>query len=153
VNTSAIRYYERIGLLPAPAREYGQRRYDETAIRRLQVIDVAKRAGFTLDDARVLLASGDGTGPAHEHIRDLAQRKLPEVEALIAQAEAMRAWLLTAGGCNCETLDVCGLFEEGAAPHGKTEPEGVDELRLVHVSSGGGVASTCRPVRLSSESG
>jgi MerR family redox-sensitive transcriptional activator SoxR len=128
VNTSAIRYYERIGLLPTPEREYGQRRYDEAAIRRLQVIDVAKRAGFTLDDARVLLAAGDGSSPAHEPIRDLARRKLPEVEALIAQAEAMRAWLQTASDCNCETLDVCALFAEGAGPR-PTEPADVDDLR------------------------
>lgn len=117
---------------PHPHGKYGQRRYDETAIRRLQVIDVAKRAGFTLDDARVLLASGDGAAPAHEHIRDLARRKLPEVEALIAQAEAMRAWLETAGGCNCKTLDVCGLFDEGAAPQAKAGPANV-ELRLTLV--------------------
>jgi MerR family transcriptional regulator, redox-sensitive transcriptional activator SoxR len=133
VNTSAIRYYERISLLPEPDREHGQRRYDEATIRRLQVIDIAKRAGFTLDDARVLLATGDGAAPAHEPIRDLARRKLPEVEALIAQAEAMRAWLLTAGGCNCETLDVCALFEEGAAPRADARPTAVEELRLTHV--------------------
>jgi MerR family redox-sensitive transcriptional activator SoxR len=132
INTSAIRYYERIGLLPAPPREYGQRRYDASAIRRLQVIDVAKRAGFTLDDARVLLASGDGATPAHEHIRDLARRKLPEVEALIAQAEAMRAWLVTAGGCTCETLDVCGLFEDAGRPRAK-QADGAPDPRLTHV--------------------
>jgi MerR family redox-sensitive transcriptional activator SoxR len=132
LNASAIRYYERIGLLPAPKRDYGQRRYDETAIRRLHVIDVAKRAGFSLDDARVLLAAGDGSPPAHEPIRDLARRKLPEVEALIAQAEAMRDWLQTASGCNCETLDVCGLFEEGAAPRVEADPAGA-KLSLTHV--------------------
>jgi DNA-binding transcriptional MerR regulator len=126
VNASAIRYYERIGLLPAPEREYGQRRYDNATVRRLQVIDVAKRAGFTLDDARILLADGDGAPPAHQPIRDLARRKLPEVEALIAQAEAMRDWLRTADGCNCETLDVCGLFEEGAGPRARPTPDRVE---------------------------
>jgi hypothetical protein len=76
---------------------------------------VAKRAGFTLDEARVLLADGAGARPAHEPIRDLAQRKLPEVEGLIAQAEAMRAWLLSASDCDCETLDACGLFGDDVA--------------------------------------
>src|SRR4051812_25311034 len=90
MNASAIRYYERIGLLPEPDRESGRRRYDDSTLRRLQVIDVAKRAGFTLEDARVLLATDAGGGPAHEQIRELARRKLPEVEALIAQAEAVR---------------------------------------------------------------
>lgn len=124
LNTSAIRYYERIGLLPDPDREQGRRRYDESTVRRLQVIDVAKRAGFTLDDARVLLATDDGGEPAHEQIRHLAQRKLPEVEALIARAEAMRDWLVTARSCNCDTLDACGLFEAGAAPQGAPAPGG-----------------------------
>jgi MerR family transcriptional regulator, redox-sensitive transcriptional activator SoxR len=111
VNTSAIRYYERAGVLRPPERRRGQRRYTEEAVRHLGVIDIAKRAGFTLDDARALLSAGKDGGPAHQQIRDLAQRKLPEVEALITRAEAMKRWLTTASGCNCETLDVCGLFD------------------------------------------
>lgn len=112
INASAIRYYERVRLLPEPERRSGQRRYTQETVRRLGVIDVAKRAGFTLDDARALLATGDDGAPAHEQIRQLAQRKLPEVDALIQRAEAMRRWLTTASSCNCDTLDVCGLFDD-----------------------------------------
>lgn len=43
VNTSAIRYYERVGVLPAPDRVSGQRRYTPETVRRLGVIDVANR--------------------------------------------------------------------------------------------------------------
>jgi len=111
IKTSAIRYYERVGLLPEPERHGGQRRYTDETIQRLGVIDVAKRAGFTLTDARVLLAAGRDGAPAHQEIRQLAQRKLPEVEALIHRAEAMKHWLTVASDCNCNTLDVCGLFE------------------------------------------
>jgi MerR family transcriptional regulator, redox-sensitive transcriptional activator SoxR len=111
LKTSAIRYYESVGVLPEPARESGQRRYTVETVRRLQVIDVAKRAGFSLEEARVLLATRDGGTPAHEQLRDLAERKLPDVDALIARAEAMRDWLTTATGCACQTLDVCALFE------------------------------------------
>jgi MerR family redox-sensitive transcriptional activator SoxR len=111
VKASAIRYYERIGLLPEPERVSGQRRYDERTVRRLEVIAVAKRAGLTLDDARVLLATEDDGTPAHERVRELAARKLPEVEALIARAESMRRWLTAASGCRCERLDVCALFD------------------------------------------
>jgi DNA-binding transcriptional MerR regulator len=86
------------------------------ATRRLQVIDVAKRAGFSLEEARVLLATGDRGSPAHARLSELAERKLPEVDELISRARAMRAWLVTASGCDCETLDVCGLFDgEGSA--------------------------------------
>ena len=111
LRTSAIRYYESVGLLPEPPRESGQRRYGDDTLRRLQVIEVAKRAGFSLDEARVLLATGNGGPPAHAQLRELAERKLPEVDELIARAQAMRAWLLTARACECETLDVCGLFD------------------------------------------
>ena len=112
INTSAIRYYERVGVLPPPERRSGQRRYTEQTVRQLGVIDVAKRAGFTLEDAQALLATGSDGDPAHEQIRHLAQRKLPEVDALIKRAEAMKRWLTTASGCNCDTIDVCGLFED-----------------------------------------
>lgn len=118
VNSSAIRYYERVGLLPAPERRSGQRRYTKETVRQLGVIDVAKRAGFSLDDARALLATDADGGPAHEQIRELANRKLPEVQALIARARAMEQWLVTARSCECETLDVCALFDESEAPPG-----------------------------------
>src|SRR3954469_5245232 len=120
LNTSAIRYYESRGVLPEPTRESGQRRYTEETVRQLRVIDVAKRAGFSLDDARVLLATGGDGHPAFAEIRELATRKLPEIDALIARAQAVRAWLQTATGCDCRTLDACALFdvvpEEGLEP-------------------------------------
>ena len=74
---------------------------------------MAKRAGFSLDEARVLLATGNGGPPAHAQLRELAARKLPEVDELIARAQAMRAWLVDRARCDCETLDVCGLFDAG----------------------------------------
>ena len=113
LNTSAIRYYEARGVLPDPERESGRRRYTEETVRRLRVIEIAKRAGFTLDEARVLLATEEDGSPASEQIRALAVRKLPDVDALIARAQAMRDWLQTATGCSCDTLDVCGLFDDG----------------------------------------
>jgi MerR family transcriptional regulator, redox-sensitive transcriptional activator SoxR len=111
LNTSAIRYYERVGVLPEPERESGQRRYGPDAVRRLEVLEVAKRAGFTLDETRVLLRSAEAGTPAFEALRDLATRKLPEVDALIARAQEMRSWLRTATDCSCTSLDVCALFD------------------------------------------
>src|SRR6266498_3026275 len=96
LKASAIRYYESVGLLPEPERVGGQRRYDGDTLQRLRAIEVAKHAGFSLDEARVLLAGGGGA-----QLRTLAQRKLPEVDELIARAQAMRAWLVTASGCDC----------------------------------------------------
>jgi MerR family redox-sensitive transcriptional activator SoxR len=110
VNVSAIRFYERRGLLPEPERVGGQRRYTAATIQRLGVIDAAKRAGFSLDEVGLLLASTDEGAPAHEQLRALAARKLPEVDALVERAEAMRAWLTAARSCGCESFDACGLF-------------------------------------------
>lgn len=84
LKTSAIRYYERVGVLPEPARVGGQRRYGPDAVKRLEVLEVAKRAGFTLDEACVLLQGADAGTPAFAALRELAERKLPEVDALIA---------------------------------------------------------------------
>src|SRR3954454_9455059 len=114
LNASAIRYYESGGVLPEPDRESGRRRYTDETVRRLHVIDVGKRAGLTLDEAPVLLATGEGGKPPSGAIRELALRKLPEVDALIARAQAMRDWLQTATGCNCDRLDVCALFQNQA---------------------------------------
>jgi MerR family redox-sensitive transcriptional activator SoxR len=114
VSVSAIRFYERRGLLPEPERLGGQRRYTDAVVQRLGVIEVAKQAGFSLDEVGVLLTSTDQGAPAHEQVRALAARKLPEVDALIERAQAMRDWLSAADGCGCETLDACALF--GGSP-------------------------------------
>lgn len=114
VSVSAIRFYERGGLLPAAERIGGQRRFAADTVRRLGVIDVAKQAGFSLEEIGELLSSIDQGAPAHAQLQALASRKLPEIEALIERAEAMRDWLTIAGDCGCESLESCGLFADGA---------------------------------------
>lgn len=109
LRKSAIRYYEEIGLLPEPERVSGQRVYDRSILRRLALIDVSQRAGLSLEEIRELVEAG--SAPVSEQLQELAAKKLPEVEALIARAEAMRDWLKTAQGCGCETIDECGLFD------------------------------------------
>jgi MerR family redox-sensitive transcriptional activator SoxR len=108
-RTSSIRYYEEIGLLPEPERVSGQRRYSPEAVRTLTVIDTAQRAGLTLEEIKPLLAGETET------LREIAERKLPELEALIERAEMARRWLEAAARCECPTLDECRLFEPDAA--------------------------------------
>lgn len=110
INASAIRFYERHGLLPEPDRVSGQRRYTDDALTRLGVIEVAKQAGFTLAEIKTLLAATEA-GDSAQELRTLAERKLPDVDALIERAESMRRWLTTATECGCESLDVCALFD------------------------------------------
>ncbi len=113
VNVSAIRFYERKGLLPQPQRVGGQRRYTVAIVRRLGIIDAAKQTGFSLEEIGILLTSTDEGAPAHEQLRALAGRKLPEVDALIERARATRDWLTAASECRCDTLDACALFATG----------------------------------------
>ena len=111
LRTSAIRWYESVGVLPEPERVSGQRRYGPEVLERLAVIDTAQRAGLTLEEIRDLLDGADAGEPVGDRLRELAERKLPEVEALIARAEAVRRWLQVASDCRCPTFEECALFE------------------------------------------
>jgi MerR family transcriptional regulator, redox-sensitive transcriptional activator SoxR len=110
MRASRIRYYESVGVLPAPERVSGMRRYPPEVVRRLGIIDVAQRVGLTLDEIRELLSTGHGT--ADQQLRRLAERKLPEIEELIHRANAVRRWLEMTSACDCRTLDVCSLFDD-----------------------------------------
>jgi len=114
VRTSHIRYYERVGVLPAPERVSGQRRYRDDVLHRLAIIDVAQRAGLSLDEIAPLTGPENRSADASVHIRALATDKLPRIDALIARARAVRHWLDVAQHCDCESVDVCGLFVDPA---------------------------------------
>jgi MerR family redox-sensitive transcriptional activator SoxR len=110
VRVSLLRYYEGIGLLPEVPRVSGQRRYDGGVLRRLAVIDVAQRAGLSLEEIRELLDHGND--PMSDRLREVAERRLPEIDALIDRARRVRAWLSAATTCDCERIDDCVLFDD-----------------------------------------
>jgi MerR family transcriptional regulator, redox-sensitive transcriptional activator SoxR len=112
VKATTVRYLESLGVLPEPERVSGQRRYTVDVLRRLAIVDVAQRAGFSLEEIAELFAAADA--PAFEQLRALAERKLPAIEDLIARAQAVHRWLEVASACECQTLDVCGLFDDSA---------------------------------------
>jgi MerR family transcriptional regulator, redox-sensitive transcriptional activator SoxR len=114
VRTSHIRFYERVGVLPEPERVSGQRRYGDDVLHRLSIIDVAQRAGLSLDEIAPLTGPENRSADASRHIRALATDKLPQIDALIARARAVRHWLDVAQHCDCESVDVCGLFVDPA---------------------------------------
>jgi MerR family transcriptional regulator, redox-sensitive transcriptional activator SoxR len=109
INASAVRYYERRGVMPKPERASGQRRYRPDAIARLRTIQAAQQVGLSLSEIAQLLAGAD-TGESAEVLRQLAKRRLPDVDALIERAQAMKGWLELAAECRCASLDVCDLF-------------------------------------------
>ena len=109
---SLIRYYEQIGLLPQPARVNGKRRYDAGTVRTLAVIDTAQRAGLSLNEIHALLSASPQDGSAIRRLREVADRKLPEIAAQIERAELVRGWLECAARCECPDLDECPLFHD-----------------------------------------
>ncbi|MDP9355766.1 MAG: MerR family transcriptional regulator [Chloroflexota bacterium] len=121
IRPSAIRYYEEIGVLPSPERVGGQRRYDNDVLTRLGVVRMAQEAGFTIEEVRQLLSGFPEGTPASERWRELAQRKLPEVDARIVRLQAVRAVLEESLRCGCLTLDACAALGWGNQPPG---PEG-----------------------------
>jgi MerR family transcriptional regulator, redox-sensitive transcriptional activator SoxR len=110
IRVSHIRYYEEVRVLPPAERVSGQRRYSEDVLHRLSIIDVAQRAGLTLDEIRHLTGPDNRSADASVRIRELAERKLPDIDALIERAQAVRRWLELAQTCDCTSVDVCALF-------------------------------------------
>lgn len=92
LSADTVRYYEREGLLPPPARTAaGYRQYDASMVERLAFVSGCRRLGLTLADIRDLLAVRD-TGvcpcePAEEHLT----RRLAEVDAEIDRLVSLRA--------------------------------------------------------------
>ncbi len=122
---SSIRYYEQIGLLPPPVRVSGQRRYDAGTVRTLSVIGTAQRAGLTLDEIKVLLSASPADRSAIDRLREVADRKLPQITALIERTELVRSWLESAARCECPNLSECPLFDNPppeAAPRQRPRP-------------------------------
>ena len=107
MQTSAIRYYESIGLMPPPPRASGWRRYDPAAIDRLHVIKAARDVGFSIGDISLLLNGFPQRTPASKRWRKLAEQKLPEIEELISRATALRDLLHHGLDCTCEDIALC----------------------------------------------
>ena len=109
LQASAIRYYERIGLLPPAPRMSGQRRYDTTVLYRLAIIQRARQLGFTLSEIRHLFLGFRNTTRPSERWRTLSQEKLAELDRLMEGVRAVRGVLRKmTSGCQCDTLDQCG---------------------------------------------
>jgi MerR family transcriptional regulator, redox-sensitive transcriptional activator SoxR len=109
LRPSAIRYYERIGLLPRAERLSGQRRYDPAVLYRLAIIQRARELGFTLTEIRHLFFGFRDATRASERWRTLSQRKLAELDHLMDGIKAVRGVLKKLmTKCRCDTLDQCG---------------------------------------------
>jgi MerR family redox-sensitive transcriptional activator SoxR len=109
LKPSAIRYYEQIGILPKPPRMSGQRRYDNSVLYRLALVQRSRQMGFTLDEVRKLFFGFRTNIPISERWKKLSARKLVELSTLAEEIKTMQ--LLLKGmseKCNCHELDQCG---------------------------------------------
>jgi MerR family redox-sensitive transcriptional activator SoxR len=111
-SASTIRYYEEIGLIRPPERISGRRHYPTEIVRELAIVETAQRAGLSLGEIRLLLEASPDDRRSAERLRDVAERKLPELNEAIARAQVVRGWLEDAALCHCPTLDDCPLFDE-----------------------------------------
>jgi DNA-binding transcriptional MerR regulator len=104
VPASTLRYYDRIGLVPAKIRRGGQRRYDGQVFRRFDAIALCRRSGFSLDEIKRLLNGG-------RPWRRLAHTKLAELDARIDELLGAQRLLRAAIDCGCSSLATCGRLE------------------------------------------
>jgi MerR family redox-sensitive transcriptional activator SoxR len=107
VQTSTLRYYESVGLLPAPKRISGQRRYETGILPRLAFIKLSQEAGFTIAEIHTLLEGFEATTPPSARWRIMAQAKTGELENLIDRAQRMRRILEEGMQCGCLSFEEC----------------------------------------------
>lgn len=132
VATSALRYYDEIGLVRPAARVSGQRRYSPAELNRLRVVNHCRRAGFTLDEIAGLLDEEHGW-------QARARDKRHELEQRIADLRQAAHIIDAALACDCRSLEGC----EGRHHHAERErteddlPPGrslTDPTRTLHAS-------------------
>lgn len=111
LRASALRYYESLGLLPGARREGGRRMWPATAARRIALIRMAQRAGFSLAEVRGLL-DPETTAGASRQWRALAAGKLPELDRSIEELRRLRAAVADCLECGCMNFTDCGLLKE-----------------------------------------
>jgi MerR family redox-sensitive transcriptional activator SoxR len=140
LETSAIRYYERMGLLPPPKRLNGHRRYDPDVLKRLGLIQLVRQAGFGIRELQVLFGEMSMNAPAWQA---LANEKVAAMDALIKRTQATKAWLLEALQRDCKGVDDCVTitFDESGSrmnvtlsceiPKSNSTPEQRKSLKLM----------------------
>jgi DNA-binding transcriptional MerR regulator len=107
VATSALRYYEKAGLLAPPPRASKRRQYDPRVLGRIRIILLARDAGFSISETRTFLNGFPvGTRPALRW-RAMAKRKLAELDELTTRLSQMRSILNASFHCECHLLEDC----------------------------------------------
>nr|WP_281721459.1 MerR family DNA-binding protein [Nitrosomonas nitrosa] len=123
VKLETVRFYERQGLLPKPARtSAGYRCFSPVAVQRIQFIKRAQVLGFTLTEIKELLALSSAAGVSCGTVRESANAKIKDIEDRIRSLQSMRRALgRLARTCSGEgPISKCPILESLAHP--KEEP-------------------------------
>ena len=119
VSASALRFYEREGLIESRRTDGNQRRYPSVMLRRVALVQAGKAAGIPLERLRGALDTlPNGKSPTKRDWERLSRSWAAEVDARIAMLQAIRTRLTTCIGCGCLSLKTCGLLnpdDEAAA--------------------------------------
>ncbi|HEY0623979.1 helix-turn-helix domain-containing protein [Sphingomonas sp.] len=112
-KVETIRFYEKIGLLPAPARTEGNYRdYGQPHLARLSFVRRARDLGFTLDQVRALLALSDERDRSCGAVDAVAREHLAEIDRKIADLRALRRELDDLiGQCSQGSISTCRIIE------------------------------------------
>jgi DNA-binding transcriptional MerR regulator len=118
VKVPTIRYYEEIGLLPAPPRTKSNRRhYNAADLRRLVFIRHARQLGFEIDAIHALLTMQDNPDQSCEAVDVIARTRLGEVERRIESLLKLKAELeRMIADCSRERVAECRVIEVLAMP-------------------------------------
>ena len=121
VATSALRYYEDLGLITSERSAGNQRRYAQATLRRVAFIRSAQRVGLTLDEVAEALATlPQGRTPTKADWSRLSRSWRPRIDAQIERLERLRDKLDSCIGCGCLSLRTCALNnpDDEVAPRG-----------------------------------
>ena len=114
VSQSALRFYERQGLIAARRTEGNQRRYPSVTLRRVALVQAGKAAGIPLERIRDALDKlPEGRSPTKRDWERLSSSWRREIDERIATLESIRGRLTTCIGCGCLSLKTCSLLNPG----------------------------------------
>ena len=113
LQSSALRYYERRGLIRPEGRASGRRYYDEAVLRRLAAIRLLQEVGFTIGEISEIVGRSDYSSDW----RSVAESKLTAIDAQLERVAAARDLLTAALACECSSLDSCELLSARRGPH------------------------------------
>jgi DNA-binding transcriptional MerR regulator len=111
LRPSALRYYEEAGLITPAGRHGGRRIYRPDVLSRLALVALAREVGFTVPEIAALLR---GHANGKERWREMAERKLGEIDLQMERLQAMKRLLRAAAACECSGVDACEVIEAAA---------------------------------------